>query len=228
MKPPTLLIQNFGQIEESRLTFGDLTVFVGPQATGKSIALQLLKLMVDAGQVQEVMGKYGIDWSGELPDFLDAYFGEGMRSIWKDTTRIVWEGDDIDLLQIAKRKAKEENVFFIPAQRVLTRSRPTTRPIPPRRSYRERFRDKPWEWTRGNRWPRRVADKARFVRETYGNRSEGLGKPQTEIGFPVSEKQGYFYSPSGKLTSDWATASKASRTMAKGAMCLVPYSRYGT
>jgi hypothetical protein len=121
-KPPTLNIQNLGQIKEASLTFGDLTVFVGPQATGKSIALQLLKLMVDAGQVQEEMGRYGIDWSGILPDFIDAYFGEGMRSIWRQgESSVKWDGKNVDLEGIAKRKrkAKNENLFFIPAQRVL-------------------------------------------------------------------------------------------------------------
>lgn len=122
MRTPTLNIQNLGQIKEASLSFGDLTVFVGPQATGKSIALQLLKLMVDAGQVQEEMGRYGIDWSGKLPDFLDAYFGEGMRSIWQQgKSSVKWEGKSVNLEQIAKRKrkGKKENLFFIPAQRVL-------------------------------------------------------------------------------------------------------------
>lgn len=118
----TLNIQNLGQIKDASLTFGDLTVLVGPQATGKSIALQLLKLMVDAGQVQEEMGKYGLDWEHQLPEFLDVYFGEGMRSIWKEgSTSIEWEGKLADLPQIARRKRpnKEETLFFIPAQRVL-------------------------------------------------------------------------------------------------------------
>lgn len=122
MKTPTLNIQNLGQIKEASLSFGDLTVFVGPQATGKSIALQLLKLMVDAGQVQDEMSRYGIDWSGKLPDFIDAYFGEGMHSIWKpQQSAVKWNGKPVDLVQIAKRKrtGKEENLFFIPAQRVL-------------------------------------------------------------------------------------------------------------
>ncbi len=122
MKTPTLNIQNIGQIKDASLTFGDLTVFVGPQATGKSIALQLLKLMVDAGQVQEEMGRYGIDWSGKLPDFIDAYFGEGMHSIWKHgQSAVKWGGKDVELVQMAKRKrtGKDENLFFIPAQRVL-------------------------------------------------------------------------------------------------------------
>ena len=60
-----LTLQNVGPITEAELTFGDLTVLVGPQASGKSIALQMLKLMVDAGSVQEVMTKQGLDWSGK-------------------------------------------------------------------------------------------------------------------------------------------------------------------
>jgi hypothetical protein len=119
----TLNIHNMGQIKDASLLFGDLTVLVGPQATGKSIALQLLKLMLDAGQVQEEMSKYGLDWEHKLPEFLDIYFGEGMRAIWQEgRTSVEWEGKLVDLPQMAKRKRsnKQETLFFIPAQRVLT------------------------------------------------------------------------------------------------------------
>lgn len=118
-----LNVQNLGQVTEASLTFGDLTVLVGAQATGKSIVLQLLKLMVDAGQVQEEMARYGLDWEHKLPEFLDSYFGEGMRSIWREgSTSIEWERKAVDLRQVAKRQRpnKEESLFFIPAQRVLT------------------------------------------------------------------------------------------------------------
>lgn len=119
---PTLRIEHLGQIREANLEFGDLTVLVGPQATGKSIALQLLKLMIDTGQVQEKMQRHGLDWSHKLPDFLDAFLGEGMHSIWsREQTQIHWNGKAVSLEQIArhKRKAREESLFFIPAQRVL-------------------------------------------------------------------------------------------------------------
>ena len=119
---PILSIEHLGQIREATLEFGDLTVLVGPQATGKSIALQILKLIVDAGQVQGEMQRYGLDWSHSLPDFLDAYLGEGMHSVWnRGQTQIRWDGKPTNLEQIArhKRKAKDENLFFIPAQRVL-------------------------------------------------------------------------------------------------------------
>lgn len=119
----TLTIKKLGQIEEANLTFGDLTVLVGPQATGKSIALQLLKLVVDAGQVQEEMRRHGLDWQGALPEFLDVYLGEGMRHLWRPgESTVAWNGKIIDLTKLAarKRKSKEEELFFIPAQRVLT------------------------------------------------------------------------------------------------------------
>jgi hypothetical protein len=106
--PPTLDIKNVGQIGEASLPFGDLTVFVGLQATGKSIALQMLKLVVDAGQVQEEMRKYGLDWSRQLPRFLDVYFGEGMHGIWRaGSSSIHWNGSSIDLEKLAKRQQRE-------------------------------------------------------------------------------------------------------------------------
>jgi AAA15 family ATPase/GTPase len=117
-----LKLRNIGQIKEAELRFGDLTVFVGPQATGKSIALQFLKLMVDTGQVQSEMARHGLDWSGELVRFLDVYFGEGMQSIWKPgQSSVSWNGKGVDLPKLVGRKQrdKSESLFFIPAQRVL-------------------------------------------------------------------------------------------------------------
>src|SRR5579871_3833908 len=103
----TLKIQNLGQIREANLSFGDLTVLVGPQATGKSIALQLLKLILDAGHVQDVMGKYGLDWEHKLPEFLDIYFGEGMRSIWREgKTSVEWKGKPVNLPRMVERKRR--------------------------------------------------------------------------------------------------------------------------
>lgn len=68
----TLRLRNIGQLTEADLHFGDLTVFVGPQATGKSIALQFLKLMVDTGQVQaELVLWLGLVGStGPVPGYL--------------------------------------------------------------------------------------------------------------------------------------------------------------
>jgi hypothetical protein len=117
-----LNLKNVGQIKNADLALGDLTVFVGPQATGKSIALQFLKLCVDMGYVQEEMKNYGLDWAGDIHLFFDAYFGEGMRTLWHASqSELWWKGVQIDLVQWIKRmrKARVESLFFIPAQRVL-------------------------------------------------------------------------------------------------------------
>ena len=117
-----LKLRHIGPIVEAELAFGDLTVLVGPQASGKSIALQMLKLMVDTGRVQDEMGRHGLDWSRKLPEFLDAYLGEGMRGIWTTgKSEVWWRSQKVDMDKVAGqlKKTKRETMFFIPAQRVL-------------------------------------------------------------------------------------------------------------
>ncbi len=116
-----LQIKNVGPIADADIRFGDLTVFVGPQATGKSITLQFLKLMLDMGQVQHEMKRYGLDWSGGLPDFFDAYFGEGMRGLWRPASDVWWRRRPFGLAdRIARlQSGRVESLFYIPAQRVL-------------------------------------------------------------------------------------------------------------
>ena len=114
-----LRLKNIGQINDADIRFGDLSVFVGPQATGKSIALPFLKLVVDMGYVQEEMNRYGLDWSGSVAEFFDAYFGEGMRALWSEgSSSVDWRGRSIDLPQwiTHRRKTKVETLFDIPAQ----------------------------------------------------------------------------------------------------------------
>lgn len=55
MSQGRLEVRNLGPIPEARLEFGDLTVFTGPQASGKSVALQLLKLVLDEGIIREML-----------------------------------------------------------------------------------------------------------------------------------------------------------------------------
>src|SRR5271157_304599 len=117
-----LQLRNIGQITNADIRFGDLTVFVGPQATGKTIALEFLKLAVDLDGIQETMGRYGLDWSGELRDFFGLYFGEGMQGLWQDgRSEFRWRGSPVPLNSLLKRspRRKLESVFYIPAQRVL-------------------------------------------------------------------------------------------------------------
>ena len=118
-----LKLTSLGQIPEADITFGDLTVFVGEQASGKSILLQLMKLILDAGDITQTLKKHGFDWHGELKNFLSLYFGEGMDGIWDNaSTKITVDDEGFELDKVLSRKGKKkaESLFLIPAQRVMT------------------------------------------------------------------------------------------------------------
>jgi energy-coupling factor transporter ATP-binding protein EcfA2 len=135
MNNPRLQLKNVGQIEDADIEFGDLTVLVGPQATGKSIFLQFLRLLVDTGYVIDELRKHGLVWNKDIAHFLDIYLGEGMRDVWRtgdNQSAIIYNGDPIDLstvIQRRRRRSKTEFLFFIPAQRVLTLGRGWPRPF---------------------------------------------------------------------------------------------------
>lgn len=132
MPGTTLHVSQVGPIQDANVEFGDLTVLVGPQASGKSIFLQLFKLLADAGAVLAQLKRYGLDWKKDAAEFLDIYLGEGMRGLWTPgRSRIRFRGDEINLGQLvgSQKKNKEESVFFIPAQRVLVLGRGWPRPF---------------------------------------------------------------------------------------------------
>ncbi len=118
-----LKLTSLGQIPEADITFGDLTVFVGEQASGKSILLQLMKLILDADDITQTLKKHGFDWHDELNNFLSLYFGEGMDGIWDNaSTKITVDDERFELDKVLSRKGKKkaESLFLIPAQRVMT------------------------------------------------------------------------------------------------------------
>ena len=125
-----LQIKNFAQIATLDLDFGDcgdLTMIVGPQATGKSLALQWLKLACDRLIVREDLERFGFDWKDQR-EFIDLYFGEGMRGGFHpdgDTpTQVLLDQKHLNLLKIdhrprGKTAAKRASTYYIPAHRSL-------------------------------------------------------------------------------------------------------------
>ena len=110
-----------GQIHEADISFGDLTVFVGEQASGKSILLQLVKLILDAGDITQTLKKHGFDWQKKADNFLFLYFGEGMQTIWNpDETKVTVDKVDFTLRKALSRRKTKETLFLIPAHRVVT------------------------------------------------------------------------------------------------------------
>lgn len=123
-----LKVKSFGPIEEADIRFGDLTLLVGPQASGKSIFIQLLKLLVDKNNIRKTLEQYNYIWGKDTDKILDFYFGEGMSKIWKETTEILLDEKSFTkkflLPTKTGRKGKinkdEEVLFYIPAQRILS------------------------------------------------------------------------------------------------------------
>ena len=114
-------LTSLGQIREADISFGDLTVFVGEQASGKSILLQLMKLILDAGDITRTLKKHGFDWQKKAENFLSLYFGEGMQTIWNpDETKVTVDKVDFTPRRALSRRKKDENLFLIPAHRVVT------------------------------------------------------------------------------------------------------------
>ncbi|MCE2403046.1 ATP-binding protein [Candidatus Poribacteria bacterium] len=116
-----LTLTSLGQIREADIAFGDLTVFVGEQASGKGILLQLVKLILDAGDITQTLKKHGFDWQKKVENFLSLYFGEGMEGIWnKDETIVTFNKMDFTPRNALLRRKKDESLFLIPAHRVVT------------------------------------------------------------------------------------------------------------
>ena len=115
------IIENFGLIKDVSISFGDLTLLVGPQASGKSIALETLKLAIDRDHIINTLDRYNYIIGHNTDNILNVYFGEGMSGIWKDNTRIEYD-DNPFLKKNLPKKADEtdETLFYIPAQRIFS------------------------------------------------------------------------------------------------------------
>lgn len=120
-----VIVKSFGPIEKAEVEFGDLTILIGPQASGKSIFIQLLKLIADKKNIRKTLEQYNFVWSKNSDEILDRYFGEGMHGIWTANTEIEFDNKFIGkkYLQAKQResyKEVEEVLFYIPAQRILS------------------------------------------------------------------------------------------------------------
>lgn len=121
-----LHVEQLAQIRKADVEFGDLTLLVGPQASGKSVFLQLFKLVKDHGPITKTLKRYGYSYEPGATEstsdpLLTLMFGEGMGAIWRKESRVKPDGKLVDLSGLRKGNGKDqESVFFVPAQRVLT------------------------------------------------------------------------------------------------------------
>ena len=115
---PTLHVESFAQLRKVEIAFGDLTLLVGPQATGKSMVLQLLKLAVDSSRIAGTLRQKGFTWAARR-DFSAVYFGEGMEGAWTDKTAVRFAGRPV-VAPPGKATSDPPHLFYIPAHRTLS------------------------------------------------------------------------------------------------------------
>lgn len=122
-----LKVKSFGPIETADVAFGDLTLLVGPQASGKSIFVQLLKLLIDKYHIRKVLRQYNYIWGKDADKTLDLYFGEGMHNIWHSGTEVHLDNKLYSKNFLLPKPGRyegtlnaEEQLFYIPAQRILS------------------------------------------------------------------------------------------------------------
>ena len=120
----TIQMENLGPITEANVELGDLTVLVGPQASGKSIFLQTLKLAIDRNHILGFFQKQNTVFSNGPQSVLNGYYGRGMGGMLKKNPTVRWDGTKYDLGQLTSPKKPKSNqvekLFYIPAQRVVS------------------------------------------------------------------------------------------------------------
>lgn len=112
-----LKISDFAHIDNIDITLGDLTVLVGPQGAGKSLALQWLKVAMDGRQVVEALRTAG--HPVDRPDVLiDLIFGTGMAPAWREGESKVALGRKlVTPKNLGRAGDGQESLFFVPAHR---------------------------------------------------------------------------------------------------------------
>lgn len=121
-----LSISNFGPIKEANIDFGNLTFLIGPQASGKSLCLELLKLIIDKSHIVSTLRNYNYILSKtDAKNILDWYFGEGLSGLFRADTKIALDNNPFstqELLNVISKRPipRKESVFYIPAQRILS------------------------------------------------------------------------------------------------------------
>lgn len=115
-----ITVNHLGPIDSGHINFGDLTLLVGPHATGKSILLQMIKLLADKGHIRRTTEQYGYIWGNSIETAIDRYFGEGMSGIISKDTKLFVDEKPYPIVDLINANEKaEETIFYIPAQRVV-------------------------------------------------------------------------------------------------------------
>lgn len=121
-KKDSITVKEFGPIQEVNAELGDLTVLIGAQASGKSLFLQMFKLIKDRGAILKSLENYGFVVNNKLENLLNRYLGEGLSSMWTEKSEFILN-DEVYTRECFERLPEgnpADKVFYIPAQRILS------------------------------------------------------------------------------------------------------------
>lgn len=119
----TFSVKNFGPIHSAEIGWGDLTILVGPQASGKSLLLELFKFLVDKEQILATLRRYNYTLDSLNPEkVFDLYFGDGLSSLMSKDTFMSLNGKEFmrEMLADQGDSPATEALFYVPAQRILS------------------------------------------------------------------------------------------------------------
>lgn len=127
-------LRNVGPVTRAEVELGDLTALVGPQASGKSVFLQTMKLALDRHHITWFFKQHGIEFNGNAAAFLDGYYERGMGGMLAVGPQVKWGGGQWKALESLTRcrisdANRVERLFYIPAQRVIALHSGVSRPF---------------------------------------------------------------------------------------------------
>ena len=95
------VVENLGPIAKADVTFGDLTILTGPQASGKTLFLETFKLVKDFADVITNYIEQNSDVKFE--DLLNYFYGDGMNKIISQQTEIIYNNEHTDIKSIINK-----------------------------------------------------------------------------------------------------------------------------
>lgn len=115
-------VKNFGPLSNVDTELGDLTILVGAQASGKSLFLQMFKLLKDRVAILKSLENYGFVVNNRLENILNRYLGEGLSNMWTNDSTFVFNGKTYtrECFEQPLKGNPADRVFYIPAQRILS------------------------------------------------------------------------------------------------------------
>ncbi len=118
----SITVKNFGPIREVNIELGDLTVLIGAQASGKSLFLQMFKLIKDRFAILKSLENYGFVVNNKLENLLNRYLGEGLSKMWTEESEFILNDKTYSrkCFESSPKGNPADIVFYIPAQRILS------------------------------------------------------------------------------------------------------------